>query len=142
MKVFKNLFGRGDKIHVDEIAVAPGLLLGGAVIVDEGSNANGEWTRWGNGWQMCLVVFSKLSGSAPNSSLGSIYRSQSNLTWEYPQPFYKNPVVDGVSSASTWPNSTRSPGGDDRFDFLFRIFSPVSSANNVDVRLSAIGRWK
>ena len=79
MKVFKNLFGRGDKIHVDEIAVAPGLLLGGAVIVDEGINANGEWTRWGNGWQMVCGGY----------NLGNIAGAGAG-TWANP---YRTPVT-------------------------------------------------
>jgi len=55
LKIWKDLFQTGfkEKIHVDEIAVAPGLLLGGAVIVDAGSNDNGSWAKWSNGLQVC-----------------------------------------------------------------------------------------
>lgn len=55
MKVFKNLFGKNDhKIHVDEIAVAPGLLLGGAVIVESGitNDGDGYYVRYGDGTQI------------------------------------------------------------------------------------------
>lgn len=59
MKVFRNLFGDNSKIHVDEIAYKDlegiARLLGWGVIVEEGSNSDGKYVKWGNGWQVCTA---------------------------------------------------------------------------------------
>lgn len=69
MRVHKNFLGTSgqDKIHVDEIAVTPDLLLGGAVIVESGSNANGEYRRFGDGTQICWGI-ANISGEGWSGS--------------------------------------------------------------------------
>jgi hypothetical protein len=53
MRVLKNLLGDNSKIHADEIAVKPDILLGETVIEEVGSNSNGYWIKWGNGFAIC-----------------------------------------------------------------------------------------
>lgn len=93
MRVHKNFLETSgqDKIHVDEIAVAPGLLLGGAVIVESGSNANGEYVRWGNGLQVCWGKKSFTLPPTTHSSSTGLYLVHGSysdaLTITYPKSF-------------------------------------------------------
>lgn len=140
MKVFKNLFGRGDKIHVDEIALKHGStpkLLSDAVIVDSGSNANGSYVRFGNGIQICWVALYHA-----DLGLGMNVR-----LWTYPKVFSAPPTVlatMGFDAAHT-PRLVRMAV--DRY--------PTVSSTNIHVELNAnsngisihtylfaIGRWK
>lgn len=142
MKVFKNLFGRGDKIHVDEIAVAPGLLLGGAVIVESGSNENGEYVRFGDGTQMCWHHVGNWPGSMPATATGSLYRSSADLVWTYPKPFVDEPYADGSSSGYSWVNDAGGANRDNTESYSFRVYRSAAATVNPHIRLWAIGRWK
>lgn len=87
MKVFKNLFGNGSKIHVDEIALKHGntpKLLSDAVIVDGGSNTNGEWVKFGTGLQICWGI---KYGVNPEPSHSNWHNASGYVTWTYPKKF-------------------------------------------------------
>lgn len=79
MKVHRNLCGNNGKIHANEIAVKPEMLLGSAIIVGSGSDNNGNWIRWGNGWQEC--------------TFRTAQNSLTEITWEFPKPFSVAPDV-------------------------------------------------
>ena len=49
MKILKKLFGGNSKIHVDEIAVTPDMLLGKSVIVESVTTAEANWIKYGDG---------------------------------------------------------------------------------------------
>lgn len=144
MKVFKNLFGRGDKIHVDEIAVAPGLLLGGAVIVDSGSGANGSWVKWGNGYARCWLNIYHSSISFVSS--GSIYRTATQY-FNFPITFLENPTPPAVVVDCTGNINWTSLADGAAHLYLtggsYRIFRSMST-NPVPVRvlIGAEGWWK
>lgn len=53
MRVLKNLLGDGSKIHAGEIQVSDLLNLMESVIVEEGSNDDGDYIRFGSGRQIC-----------------------------------------------------------------------------------------
>lgn len=53
MRVLKNLFGKGDKIHVDEIiskVSGVGKLLSFCIIKDHKLSTDGSYVRFGNGF--------------------------------------------------------------------------------------------
>ena len=81
MKIFKNLFGKGDKIHVNEIAVTPKLLLGDAVIIESGRIGSIEYDIFGNGTQICWGT------KAATSNAGN-----GTIIFEFipPKPFINN----------------------------------------------------
>lgn len=135
MKVFKNLFGRGDKIHVDEIAVAPGLLLGEAVIVESGTNVYGSWLRWGNGLQVCTATVT------PDRNVKNTEQS-----FYFPQPFVEvlfardshawgaNAGYQKVCSSAIISFSTQA------WRIAFTENTTVGAT--LDMYLFAIGWWK
>lgn len=143
MKVHKNFLGTGgqDKIHVDEIAVAPGLLLGGAVIVESGSNSNGEYVRFGDGLQVCWI-----------SPIVLTYTGAHMLekTWTFPKSFSKSPFCK--PNAIDWAPNQGSRGLDiiayapsvssARIVAHAIASGPFSSGDTWTVQAVAIGRWK
>lgn len=128
---------------MDEIAVAPGLLLGGAVIVESGSNTDGEWIRFGNGLQACWIA-----------SLLLIYHAAHMLrkTWTYPKPFVERPAVIPVAAEYSSVNAAReidiinySPPTNTHAVIAVHTsasLSPYSSGDTRDTTVFAIGRWK
>lgn len=122
-KIFKNLFGNGSKIHASEIAVAPGLLLPEAVIVESGNNENGEYVRWGNGLQMCWG-----SGTLSYSTNFIL-----NFRWTFPKPF--------ISPPNATPNIGLESNRDTTTAYV-RAFCAGTSTNETNVRLQNIsGKW-
>lgn len=151
MKIFKNLFGKNEKIHVDEIAVAPGLLLGGAVIVESGSNANGRYVRFGDGTQICWGKSSILTLSfTPSPNWGSVFTTGGNSlpSMVFPVPFvgdkpYVKLDFERISGGNFWvmrssanPSLTHSGSGE--------IVRGTTYSADFTGRATyfAIGRWK
>lgn len=143
MRVHKNLFGRGDKIHVDEIAVAPGLLLGGAVIVGGGSNANGEWVKFGNGWAVCWGTHEEVV-SLTRLTTTEFYNT-GNRAIALPLTFIEPPIgfcsMGNTATPNTFLMSASVP--DTKNTLYFRPGSPLPRTDiTIYVNFFAIGRWK
>lgn len=107
----------------------------GANVVS-GSNSNGDFIRYPNGFQICWN--SSFSGGEPaNVALGDIFRSETQ-TWDFPATFSGIPAVSITSRGlSTWSgnaNFVRS----DSVDYL--QFSGTSNGTVVtSVRALAVG---
>ncbi|HHT97448.1 MAG TPA: hypothetical protein GXZ90_06110 [Clostridiales bacterium] len=135
MKIWKNLFGNDDKINASEIAVAPGLLLPGAVIVESGDG----YTMWGNGLMIVEVEFVR---AITTSDIGVHWAA--SQAFNFPKPFIAPPTLMSCScnettfiSASNYsgnPTTTQS-----RLNFHFR-----AARDNVNITFKIIywGRWK
>lgn len=142
MNILKNLLGNQSKIHVDEIAVVAGLLLGDAVIVESGSNANGDYVKLGNGWMICFqfknvnIAIATTEGSARVSDV---------MNWIYPMSFMDRPVVlTGIHTSSSIPftSITKNIGTSSvGIQFMYIGSTPYSPFTNSSARF-AIGRWK
>ena len=120
--------------------------VGGDPVVESGSNADGEWTRWADGTQICTIE--KLANSATSFGTGTLadpYRSSVN-DYLFPVAFFStSPVV----SSSAYRNIT----GVERIAYaafeststtqIIRAQS-VAPLNDVAPTLmfNAIGRWK
>lgn len=136
MKVHKNFLGTSgqDKIHVDEIAVAPDFLLGGAVIVESGSN----YVRWGNGLQICWGEY------------GTPVPAKTTVTydWIFPKTFISAPILlcgggsagtsirytsygFNLASSATLPNKATAV-----------LYNDYTDAQTIVINMGAIGRWK
>jgi hypothetical protein len=120
--------------------------VGGDPIVESGSNADGEWTRWSDGTQICTIE--KLANSATSFGTGTgIDPYRSSITdYSFPIAFFSTrPVV----SSSAYRNIT----GVKRIVYVAfdststtKIISvqAVAALNDVapTLMLNAIGRWK
>ena len=81
--------------------------VGGDPIVESGSNADGEWTRWADGTQICYktdATFTVISGGGRMEA----------PDWDYPSAFSATPaftinLFPGVGTGSgAWNNAYRS----------------------------------
>jgi hypothetical protein len=104
--------------------------IAGDPIVESGSNADGDWTRWADGTQS---VTNELGISGSNTT-----------TWTFPISFVTAPVVMGMGQASgsvvvhTVQSTTTVSVGINAWD---AIASSVTRITNTGL-FSAIGRWK
>lgn len=117
MRVLKNLFGDGSKIHADEIVVGTSLLsrlLGTSVIVESGSNENGTYVKFGNG--VCIAQHRIVVGSV--SIPGNTYTPPIN--WVKPTEF----LFTGSSAYSE-----------------FASFSGISGTGNPLSMITTKGGW-
>lgn len=142
MKVFKNLFGKGNKINASEIAVAPNLLLPNAVIVESGSNANGIYVRYGDGTQICTLRIDT-TDQAITDAYGSLYIG--SRIWTFPKPFIN---ASAIVSAPLFKYGTSASWGAcmtaGRANATMRIYDNVSRSAGIMTYIGfmAIGRWK
>lgn len=141
MKILKKLFGGDAKIHVDEIAVTPGVLLGSTVIVESGTNTNGNYIKFGDGTLICThwVTLTGLNSVA----YGSVFRTPAQ-DWKFPSKFVGYPSVSVYPSSGIdffWGGNATGGLGNDHAGFS--VFRPIAFTNmNITVNLMAIGRWK
>jgi hypothetical protein len=120
--------------------------VGGDPVVESGSNADGEFTKWADGTQICTIE--KLADSATSYGTGTgidPYRSALN-NYSFPIAFFStSPVV----SSSAYRNTT----GVERIAYAAfaststtQIINAQSVAARNDVAptlmFNAIGRWK
>ncbi len=107
-------------------------------ILESGSNANGYYIRFANGWQICTHILS--TGSATTAS-GNIYVGAQS-SWTFPAAFSTTNGLSlsgniAMSNSTSWANvipSSSTAGA-------FRRFSSISDATDRNVRLTAIGLW-
>ena len=121
MRVFKNLFGKGDKIHVDEIvSKVSGVakLLSFCIIKEHRLDADGSFIRFGNGFTIAWKLNVPLK-----------YDQGDRLIGNWNTPF---PVGANSSSYMVIPIITNN-----HMDVKYRgiLAGSVTSNNNVIVRL-------
>ena len=82
--------------------------VGGDPIVESGSNADGEWTRWADGTQICSNRFSESGTAVTESAPGStgIKRSLFHGSYNFPVPFISHPAL---ACAVTDPSADDAP---------------------------------
>lgn len=112
-------------------------------IVESGSNANGNWTKFADGTMICRV--SRFTGLPANSATGpngSMFRS-SPFNVPFPQTFTELPsVTSNVDSDSGFSWTALGDAATSTSKANLTVFSPINSNNSVKVSLIAIGRWK
>lgn len=118
---------------VGTVSEAAGVPTG--AIIEAGSNADGDYTRFADGTQICTSP--NLPSGAVNTAIGALYRSDS-IAWSFPMPFSSPPAVSGTAgNAGRW----LTLGYASELSTFTRIISPSASGASSDARLMAIGRW-
>jgi len=122
-----------DKNIVGTVSDAGGVPSG--AIIEEGSNANGQYVKFADGHQICTH---KVGGLDVNVGFGSLYRTDVQV-WTYPAAFVGAPVVypNGGNNTSAW-------GGGANVNSVSAnaILVSVATLTNTEMLLMAIGRWK
>lgn len=105
--------------------------------MERGSNANGTWSRFADGTQICTHT---IAMGAPTAGSGAVFVS-APTTWTFPIAFL------GGSSMATSINDSQSEfvwfgiGQYSSTNIILRCYSPTSSATTRTVNVIAVGRW-
>lgn len=109
------------------------------LVVDSGSNANGNWVQFADGTQICYIVDSS-NIVTTNTAAGNIYHSPL-VSLTYPKSFLSPPTISisaAYDSGWVWPGQI---SGATTSSFNSRIYGAGSSSSGY-IRAIAIGRWK
>ena len=143
-----------DALLDDKAAIAGGTSanftampqVGGDPIVESGSNADGEWTRWADGTQICRYVIGQAIVSI---GLSSGYYFESYSSKSYSQPFidtvgsYVSSYISVDSVTSMLDTGTEGNTGITGGAWpSFVIKSLISFNTTGRIMRLAIGRWK
>jgi hypothetical protein len=122
--------------------------VGGDPIVESGSNADGEWTRWADGTQICTHVLTGVVNGLGTGTLLDMYRS-SFLNWTFPVAFIATPVMSSsvvtpspangseafvVSNAGRVITATSAPA--------IQMFRGTNIGDVEVCNVQATGRWQ
>lgn len=110
-------------------------------IVESGSNDNGSYVKFSNGWMICTLQIA-VTDQAINRAYGSLYWG--SRVWNFPVAFVGKPsVACGMFKWGTgvsWGNIievTNTYATLAGIDILSR-----ETGTNVNIQATAIGKWK
>ncbi|WP_426234713.1 phage tail protein [Pseudomonas sp. TWP3-2] len=117
--------------------VPTGLQLAGRNVVESGSNANGNWIRFGDGTQICTFTTGSIGASTVQ---GNCWISAPAI-WTYPAAFVASsePVVTGVANSGNSVVSLNSAPTPTNVSWSRVSF--YGDATGRASRLMAVGRW-
>lgn len=117
------------------VAQSSGIPTGAAM--ERGSNANGTWSRFADGTQICTH---NITVSPVTTAAGALFQS-SAVTWTYPQPFLagSNAAAYGTDRDVSAVWYCTGPYSSVAVDF--RAVSFASSASIRAANVVAVGRW-
>ena len=110
---------------------------GNGGVVETGSNADGEYTKFADGTMICIS--STFTAPDVTTSIGSVFASSTAPTWTFPATFSANPFVtaNDIGSTNVWagarPLSVTQAS--------IRLWAATSTAGPRNIRATAIGRW-
>ena len=110
-------------------------------VIQTGSNANGTWTRFADGTQICLSPM--LSSHWIDQQSGTLYTSVSN-TWSFPISFVGSGDYRVFGDAQESREVLWVSTGDARAagSCKYKLNASFRWDTTLSVRLCAIGRWK
>ena len=130
-----------NKVPAERLRIV-GALSAGAII-ESGSNANGEYTRFASGLQICFATVDVTVGISPNNSgVGGSTAWQ----WTFPAQFYT--TANLVAMSGGWYKGGAGEGwlqvtANSNSSAVGRIYGMNAvSEQAITVQLCAIGRWK
>jgi hypothetical protein len=103
--------------------------IAGDPIVENGSNADGEYIKFSNGTMICQIFTVSTGGSG-------------EATWTFPFTFANTNIV--ISGTPLGQNRYITPGSGVTSTTVasFRAYITGGALTTIDCHLSAIGRWK
>jgi len=115
-------------------AVSQGSGVPTGAVIEQGSNANGSYTKFADGTMVCWHT---LTAATTNNAHGQLFRS-ATATWTFPVAFISAPAIQlGGAQGDGWPKTY--PAISTTVDH--RLMSGVTDATSRDYGLTAIGRW-
>jgi hypothetical protein len=118
--------------------------VGGDPIVESGSNADGEWTRWSDGtqaaWFTYDAAFTADAGNERSSgAYGSATTNNDEYEWSYPASFLSGPSTSAQCESILNSANVFSASADIA---RIGIFGFNGAVTGEPISASAIGRWQ
>ena len=127
-------YGYGPGNVLGKVSQNSGVPSG--AVIEHGSNANGDYTRFADGTQICATT---LDAVGCTTATGALFTSGS-ANWDFPIAF----------AAGSKPALSGNGGGLGRFigfdtpsetQATFQVLAAISDATNIEPSMIAIGRW-
>ena len=141
-----------DMANLQAIAYTKANIVGGVsqsggvptgAVIETGSNANGEWTKWADGTMICSG-FKAPAASGGFSSFGGIFYLGPYAAYTFPQAFVGSPpkVKYGCVSAngSTWAADGGAVSGLTT-TATYIVFNASAATTTITPFYTAHGRW-
>lgn len=114
-----------------------------AGIIESGSNSNGSWVKFSDGTMMCRGIVT--TGDVTFTAWGSLYQYEVPSV-SFPSSFIDVPHIDFTSNnpsteynycleAGTY-QTTKSETG------IMRVVRPLATTGRIQIKWTAIGKWK
>ena len=115
------------------------VTIGGAEIIENGSNDNGNWIKFANGQMICYG--NRNTTISNNTQVGNLWYTDAFELGQYPINFIEEPKtylqIEGVFSIAEYTGNTTENIGS------IYMFNAVSRSNQyTKVNFYAIGKWK
>lgn len=123
-----------------------GALDAGSII-EQGENANGEYTKFADGTMICTKYYGEHPAVAIVSGVGSVYIS-AQTRWDFPAAFAnikRSCLCSGIYSAQggyAYICGITYAGGNDHVYYNFIAPTQITLTSDIFFQLLAIGRWK
>jgi hypothetical protein len=117
--------------------------VGGDPIVESGSNADGNFTKWADGTMICFMS-ENISGTDVNTATGGLFVS-AQLSWTHPVVFVGDDPTISLGAGGGFSNGTSFLGGvgPSLTTTNYYIVSAISGTDlNPPICITTIGRWK
>jgi hypothetical protein len=117
--------------------------VGGDPIVESGSNADGEFTKWADGTMICFMS-EKIFGTDVNTATGELFVS-AQLSWTHPVVFVGDDPTISLGAGGGFSNGTSFLGGAEASltTTNYYVVSAISGTNlGPPINITTIGRWK
>ena len=127
------LYNAGNLIGT--VSQTSGLPTG--AVLERGTGANGEFTRFADGTLICYRT--NLSVTNASTASGSLFKSSAAVTWTFPSVFSVAPAVNvDCQSAGCWATMASTPT---TTAVTLEAMSGVTQAAALTLRAMAVGRW-
>lgn len=113
--------------------------VGGDPIVESGSNSDGEWTRWADGTQQCMI---------PNKLLSQSGTGQIEASWTFPSVFLNSDITLSLTAkevmrfSNNLNNTIFSADAQSCTLYVAAPAATFSSGASYNYSAFATGRWK
>lgn len=118
------------------VTQASGVPTGG--LIERGSNANGQFTRWADGTQICWQTLT-VNGAINAGLLGGFRNT--GQTWVYPAVFATAPALNGAPANLNSLAVVTSNVGPTAASVFHTAFASQGTAADLVATLVAVGRW-
>lgn len=110
-------------------------------IIERGSNAGGDYTKYACGTLICRK---RMNTGAVSSANGGVFNSAAIYPGSYPSAFSSMPTVAASATANgfngfVWPGNYNEPSQSAWGGWL--ALSPIATGGFASINLIAIGKW-